>query len=94
MMKHSDPSYFSGVELGMLLENGREIKGWTPAEAAMRIGTSENHIAAMEQGDYAEFGHELDMLAVKLRIYARKLDMANDKINSLISSTMTQLGRK
>ena len=93
-MNSSNDAFYSGVELGMLLENGRQIKGWTPAEAAMRIGVSENHIVAMENGDYTEFGHELEMLAVKLRIYARKLDMDNEKIQSLISTTMAQLRGK
>ena len=93
-MTSNDQANYSGIELGMLLETAREMKGWTTSDAAMRIGVGENHISAMEQGDYSEFGHELDMLAVKLKIYARKLDMSNDKINSLISSTMSQLGGK
>lgn len=66
-MTSNDQTYFSGIELGMLLENAREMRGWTTSDAAMRIGVGDNPISAMEQGDYAEFGLELDMLAVKLK---------------------------
>lgn len=72
-MKSRDQSFFLAVELGMLIENGRQIKGLSPTEAAIRIGICENHIAGMAHGDCTEFDHELEMLAVKLKIYASKL---------------------
>ena len=90
--KHS--RHFSGAELGMLLENARQITGWSPGDAATRIGVSENHIAAMESGDYHEFGREAEMLAVKLSIYAKKLGMYNEKTQSLINSALTEQGLK
>ena len=87
-MNSHDSGFFSGAELGMLLENARQIKGWTTADAALRIGVGENHIIAMESGDYGEFGRELEMLAIKLNIYARKLDMRSEKIQALIKSAL------
>ena len=93
-MNAQDSGFFSGAELGMLLENARQIKGWTTSDAAMRIGVGENHIIAMESGDYSEFGRELEMLAVKLSIYAKKLDMHNEKIQSLIKGALPGPGKK
>ena len=92
-MKLSDSGFFSGFELGMLLENARQIKGWTTSDAALRIGVSEKHINSIETADYRGFGNEVEMLKIKMRIYAKKLGMENDKIHSLIDSTVSELGR-
>ena len=93
-MKLAESGFFSGFQLGMLLENARQIKGWTPTEAATRIGVGENHIKSIEAGDYSEFGNEVEILKIKLRIYAKKLEMNNESILSLIDTTLAeQIGR-
>ena len=92
-MKLSDSGFFSGFELGMLLENARQIKGGTLSDAALRIGVSERHINSIETADYSGFGNEVEMLKIKMRIYAKKLGMGNDKIHSLIDSTVSELDR-
>ncbi len=90
-MKLSDSGFFSGFELGMLLENARQIKGWTLSDAALRIGVSERHINSIETADYSGFGNEVEMLKIKMRIYAKKLGMGNDKIHSLPRAVLGQL---
>jgi cytoskeletal protein RodZ len=90
-MKLSDSGYFTGFELGMLLENARQIKGWTLGDAALRIGVSERQINSIETADYSGFGNEVEMLKIKLRIYAKKLGMGNEKIHALIDATLSEL---
>jgi cytoskeletal protein RodZ len=90
-MKLAESGFFSGFQLGVLLENARQIKGWTATDAAARIGVGEKHIKSIETGDYREFGNEVEILKIKLRIYAKKLDMNNDTIYSLIDATLTEL---
>jgi len=75
----------------MLLENARQIKGWTLTDAALRIGSSEIHISSIEAADYSGFGNEVKMLKIKMRIYAKKLGMDNDKIHTLIDATLSEL---
>lgn len=90
-MKLAESGFFSGFQLGVLLENARQIKGWNPTDAAVRIGVGEKHIKSIETGDYREFGNEVEILKIKLRIYAKKLGMNNDTFYSLIDATLAEL---